>query len=155
MTDRTHSQSTQVRAASIVGAAAGAAGVFWLSKTLTDRILLSKKPNTGKLFDRLTPLDFERPSLSLSRIWNMLGPAATKSTIREFGKVHGLPLVSIFISLMWVVIVAPYIQCRTECLFIPKGEPLAAVASRIRETEDIAAIKATLPITSQTRSGMR
>jgi len=136
----------RTRAAGVAGAVGGGAATFLAIRWAVDRILLSKKPDRGRLFDTLNKADRSGPPLTLSRTWQLLGPSATPATLREFGRSHGLVVVSTLVAAMWAVMVAPYTQARAECMFLPRGDPLEwGETRRAREAEAAAEIRAAMP----------
>jgi hypothetical protein len=106
------------------------------SRSLMDRILLAAKPDTSKLFDKLSPADYARVRLSPQRLWKLIGPTtASRGSWRELSRVHGLSMTSATLALLWAVCVSPVVQTKVECLFAPKG-PAMTDASRPKLGEE-------------------
>jgi hypothetical protein len=168
-------KAPKVKAAGVLAASVAGALTFGISKAAIDRVLLAKAPNKTKLFDRLTAMDTVRPKLTAKLLWTSMGPSATRLSVNAFANTQGLPLVSAFLALMWAVMVAPYaqvrhsmrswlsgrvaipriqrLQCKGECAMMPLGEARAWGAERrLRESDEIAAIKATMPPGTQART---
>ncbi len=62
--------------------------------------------------------------LSLIRVWKLLGPMSASSTsVSLFARSYGFPLLSIFISAMWAVIISPAAQALAESQVVFRGEP--------------------------------
>jgi hypothetical protein len=103
---------------------AGAA-TFYGSKKLMDKVLLSSKPNTSKLFDKLTPADQAKAEFSWKRVWKMIGPeTASRSSWRQLGRAHGLAMTSASLALLWAVCVSPVVQVKVECWWAPRGNAM-------------------------------
>jgi hypothetical protein len=121
------------------GAAAAAACVTYGSfRYLLDRILLARTPNYRRLFDKLTPADTAaQHPLTPARAWALLGPHATRATLREFWRCHGMRCLSVFLAAMWTVVVTPVAQAKAEAAYAFRGDPMAWGRER-RAREDSA-----------------
>lgn len=99
--------------------------VFFGSKALMDRILLSSRVDQSRLFDRLSASDVARAKLTPARLWKLVGPAtATRSSWRDLGRIHGLAMLSGGLALLWGVCIAPVAHVEAECMFAPRGAAL-------------------------------
>lgn len=98
---------------------------FYGSKKLMDRVLLSSKPNTSKLFDRLSPADQAKAEFSWKKIWKWIGPeTASRTSWRQLGRTHGLAMTSASLALLWAVCISPVVHANVECWWAPKGKAM-------------------------------
>jgi hypothetical protein len=127
-----------MRRAGYGAAALAGAATFAAFRSLLDRILLSRSPNYRRLFDRLSPADFATVQpLTLRRAWALLGPTATRGSLREFWRGHGMRCVSAFLAAMWAVVLTPIAHAKAEAAYAVRGEPMAWGRER-RAREDAA-----------------
>lgn len=118
------------------GAAAGTGVATFVGfRYLLDRILLSRSPNYGRVFDKLTPADYAPVKLTTRRAWELLGPRATKASLREFWRTHGMRSVSAFLAAMWAVVLAAVAHGKAESIFAVQMDPVTFGRERRNRAE--------------------
>lgn len=102
-------------------------GIRAMMMTPTQRMRQGAKLHVAVMAHRPTP-----PSLTPARVWSMLGPSATPSTLRQFSRLYGATVFFHWVSFSLSLVSAAGVQAYTQGALMGDRVPQGIISERQR-----------------------